>query len=288
MRLFASFVVAAGIIATPARADELRNGGKLLLTDGVTSVEGAAGGGLASWAVIGGRATDAGIGAGGTATYVHTGQFDLTSIGAKFGFFDRVELSYANQSFDTRKAGEQLGLGRGFTLEQHVFGAKVRLLGDAVYGDPWMPQVSIGVQHKRAGEGWLLRAVGAHATRGTDFYVAATKVVLQHGAVVNATARLTKANQFGLLGFGGDRNNDYSIQFEGSVGKLVTRRLVIGAEYRTRPDNLGFAEEGDAFDLFAAYAVHRNFSVTAAYVDLGSIATFDDQRGVFLSLQGAF
>jgi hypothetical protein len=28
--------------------------------------------------------------------------------------------------------------------------------------------------------------------------------------------------------------------------------------------------------------------VTAAYVDLGSIASFDDQRGLYLSLQAAF
>ncbi|MGJ3627264.1 DUF3034 family protein [Sphingomonas sp. MMS24-JH45] len=37
------------------------------------------------------------------------------------------------------------------------------------------------------------------AAQGTDIYVAATKLVLSQGLVVGATARWTRANQFGLL-----------------------------------------------------------------------------------------
>ena len=43
-----------------------------------------------------------------------------------------------------------------------------------------------------------------------------------------------------------------------------------------------------AFDGFVAYALARNLSLTAAYVDLGSIATVKGQRGAFLSLQTSF
>lgn len=276
------------VLPAAAAASDLRPGGKLFLTDGVTSVEGSSGGGLATWALIGGRATDAGIGGGVHATYVRSGRFDLESYGAKLGLFDRVELSYARQSFDTRSTGALLGLGEDFTFGQHVLGAKLRIAGDAVYGPAWMPQVAVGMQHKIADEGAILRAVGARETRGTDVYLSATKVLLDHGAVIGGSARLTRANQFGLLGFGGDREGDYSLQVEGSIAKLITRRFVVGAEYRSKPNNLGFAREEDAFDLFAAYAVHRNVNLTAAYVDLGSIATFDHQRGVYMSLQGAF
>lgn len=46
------------LIATPAAAEESRAGGELLLTGGVSSIEGAAGGGLATWAVIGGDLVD--------------------------------------------------------------------------------------------------------------------------------------------------------------------------------------------------------------------------------------
>ncbi|OYW91182.1 MAG: hypothetical protein B7Z13_13210 [Caulobacterales bacterium 32-67-6] len=40
--------------------------------------------------------------------------------------------------------------------------------------------------------------------------------------------------------------------------------------------------------MFAAYAVNKNLSITAAYADLGDIATFEDQRGLYLSIQAGF
>lgn len=281
--------LATATLALPAAAQDRRSGGKLLLTDGVSSVEGAAGGGLATWAVIAGHETEDGTGASAHATYIALPDFDLISAGAAIGLSNRVELSYAYQRFDTRAAGAALGLGHGFTFGQHVLGAKVRLIGDAVWDqDTLLPQVAAGIQYKIADKGDVLHALGATQTRNADFYVAATKVWLAQSVVLNATVRFTKANQFGLLGFGGDRDANRSAQFEGSAGRLLTHNLLIGGEYRTKPDNLGFAHEDDSYDLFAAWAVRRNLSITAAYADLGDIATVKKQRGLFLSLQGGF
>jgi hypothetical protein len=281
--------MAAGLTLSataPARADDLRGGGKLVLTDGVSSVEGSAGGGIATWAVIAGNETDAGIGATAHVSYLALPDFDLTSFGAAIGYRDRVEVSYARQNFDTRAAGAALGLGRGFTFSQDVVGVKVRVIGDAVYDqDRVLPQIAVGAQYKRANRGAVIAAIGGRQSSGVDFYASATKVILARSAVVGATVRLTKANQFGLLGFGGDKSNAYRPQFEGSAGLLLKRNLLVGAEYRTKPDNLGFAREQDAYDLFAAWALTHTFTLTAAYVDLGSIATVRKQRGAFLSLQ---
>ncbi|KQM68192.1 hypothetical protein ASE75_03965 [Sphingomonas sp. Leaf17] len=274
--------------ASPAIAGDHRAGGKLVLTDGITNVEGAAGGGIATWAMIAGNETDAGIGGSAHATLVALPDFDLKSYGAAIGLFDRVELSYAHQSFDTRRAGAALGLGRGFTFAQDILGAKLRIAGDAVWGAASLPQIAIGVQHKIADKAAVVRAVGARETRGTDFYVSATKVLLAQSLVVDATVRLTKANQLGLLGFGGDRTAGRTAQFEGSAGMLLTSRLLVGGEYRTKPNNLRFANEDDSYDLFAAWAMQRNVTLSAAYADMGDIATVPGQRGLFLSLQGAF
>ena len=123
---------------------------------------------------------------------------------------------------------------------------------------------------------------------GTDFFVSATKILLGQSLLLDGTVRATKANQFGLLGFGGDKHDSYKAEFEGSAGLLLTRKLLVGAEVRTKPDNLGFAREDAVYDGFVAYAVARNLSLTAAYVDLGSIATVKGQRGAFLSLQTSF
>ena len=99
--------------------------------------------------------------------------------------------------------------------------------------------------------------------------------------------RATKANQTGLLGFGGPTNDNYHAEFEGSAALLLTKRIAFGVEYRTKPNNLGLKED-DWKDLFAAYAINKQLSVTAAYVDLGEIATFRNQRGAYLSLQAGF
>ena len=42
------------------------------------------------------------------------------------------------------------------------------------------------------------------------------------------------------------------------------------------------------FDFFGAYAVNENLTLTAGYADLGSVALFDEQRGLYLSAQIGF
>ena len=273
----------------PAHAEELEwfEGDKLVLTNGVSTVDGTSGGGIATWSTIAGRELENGIGASGHVTIVELPDFGWQSHGASIGIKNRVELSYARQNFDTRNVGTALGLGEGFTLNQDVFAAKVRLFGDLVYGDPLVPQVSVGVEHKRNLDGPVALVVGAADDEGTDYTVSATKLFLRHSVLVNATVRYTEANQLGLLGFGSASGEGHTLQFEGSVAYQLSRRAVVGAELRTKPDNLGLGED-DWFDLFAAYAVTDNLTVTAAYVDLGSIATFDNQRGAFVSAQIAF
>ena len=277
------------LVAAPALAAEDANDGKLLLTGGVTTVEGAGGGGIATWALTTGYGTRDGFGANAHFTYVGVSDFSLETYGVAASWRDRLEVSYARQRFDTGDTGGKLGLGDGFTFDQDVFGAKLRLLGDAIYDqDRWTPQVAVGIQYKHADQGAVIHAVGGRGDSGVDYYVAATKVLLDQSLVLSTTLRATKANQLGLLGFGGDKSNSYSLQSESSAAVLLTRHLAIGAEYRTKPDNLGFAHESNWLDLFAAYALNKHLSVTAAYVDLGDIATFRHQHGAYISLQGGF
>lgn len=276
------------LVGGQAHAEELRPLGKLLLTGGVTSVEGAGGGGLSTWATITGYETPEGVGANVHGTLVDLPDYQFRAYGAAVGLFDRVELSYTRQAFDTGKTGAALGLGRGFTFHQDVVGAKVKVLGDAVLDqDTWVPQVAVGVQYKNVDKGPIVRFLGARDDDGVDVYVAATKVLLDQSLVLNGTVRATKANQTGLLGFGGPGGDEYKLAFEGSAGVLLSKRLLVGAEYRTKPDQLGLKED-DWWDVFAAYAVNKHFSVTAGYADLGEIATFKGQRGLYLSLQAGF
>ncbi len=268
-------------------AGDLFSGGKLLLTNGVTTVDGSSGGGLARWATIGGRQMKGGIGISAHGTAIELSDYGWRSYGLLLGIGDRLELSYARADFDTRDIGALLGIGQGYTFNVDTFGAKVRVAGDAVYGETWLPQIAVGIEHKRSRDGALVRALGAAEASGTDYTLSATKLFLARSLLVNGTLRYSQANELGLLGFGSAAGTGYKLQFEGSLGYQLSRRAVVGAEVRTKPDNLGLGDD-DWMDIFAAYALTRNVTLTAAYVDLGSIATIPDQRGAFLSAQVAF
>lgn len=282
--------LAAVMLLTPALAHAQSvplTGGKLLLTGGVSQVEGSAGGGLTPWAVIGGNDSEGQFGGTVFATEIGTTDYKVTSTGLLFGIDNRVEMSASRQSFDTQAVGTALGLGYGYTINQTTLGAKVRLIGDAVLdSDRWLPQISVGVQYKSNDKAGLVTALGARSGKGTDLYVSATKLLLARGLLLNATIRQTKANQYGILGFGGI-DDKYHTEFEASAAYLLSKRLAVGAEVRTKPDNLAVAREGTAYDAFVAYAICKHLSLTVAYVDLGTIVT-RRQTGLYASLQAGF
>jgi hypothetical protein len=262
--------------------------GKLLLTGGVSQVEGAAGGGLTPWALIGGYGTRDQLGASGYYTRVETDDFSLDSFGALVAINNRVEFSVSQQQFNLQDLGTALGLGSNFKIDVTTYGAKVRLFGDAILEqDSWIPQVSVGVQYKDNSEDALVKSLGASDGDGTDFYVSATKLYLGQSLLLNGTVRFTKANQFGILGHGSGGNDDYEAQFEGSAAYLLNRKLAIGVEARTKPDNLAGLKEDAAYDAFIAYAPTKNFALTLAYVDLGNIVV-GGQEGVYASVQVGF
>jgi Protein of unknown function (DUF3034) len=281
--------------------------GKILATSGVSQVEGSGGGGLTPWATITGYGTRDSVGANAHYSYLHTGDESLNSFGLAFGLFDRVELSYANQDF--RFHSGLLAMSGETSIGEDVYGIKVKLFGDIVYDqDLWYPQVAVGAMYKKnrgldipvlGVRDFSPTNLGAKHDAGTDFYVSATKLYLSESVLANLTLRATKANQFGLLGFGGDRSDNYHVEPEVSLAYLFTRKLAAGAEYRAKPHNLTADSESGAYDFFVAYFATSNVSVTAAYVDLGTIgeqiaASFGasdyrtHQRGPYISLQAGF
>lgn len=281
---------------TTSRRDFLPSGGRLLLTGGVSTIEGAGGGGLVPWALIGGYGTRDQVGVSAYATGVDTKDFTLASYGAAFNIANRVELSVARQNFNLREVGNALNLGNRYTISQTILGAKVRLFGDAILEqDSLLPQVAVGLQYKiNDDEGVVEGALGLER-EGVDIYASATKLILSKSLLLNATVRLTKANQLGILGFGGlgGQNQDYEAQFEGSVAYLLSRKFAVGGEYRTKSNRLegalggtSFREE-DAWDIFAAYTLNRNVSLTVAYARLGQIA-LRRQDGAYASIQIGF
>ena len=265
-------------------APSLAAGGKLQETAGVTQFEGSGGGGLVPWATLSGYDTRDEWSSTVFMTRLSSADFRLQAYGTSIGWHDFLEFSVAEQIFDLKGVpfGER-------ELKMQTLGAKIKLLGDFIY-TPY-PQLSLGIQHKTLKDELIASALGADdSSQGTDLYVAVGKahlgIAAGYNAFWNLTLRATKANQYGFLGFGGGENDDYELMLEGSLGVLLSRSLAMGIEYRQKPENLSGVTEDDAYDIFIAYIPNRSFNLTAAWVELGSIAGAEDQSGPYVSVSG--
>ena len=274
-----------------AQSPSLPDQGKLLATGGVSQLEGAGGGGLTPWATITGYGSEDSYGVNAHVTQVSTQDYRLRTAGVAVGIADRFEVSLASQKF----TGSLAPLDK-LALQQDIVGIKLRIAGDLVADqETWKPQIAIGAMYKRNHAIKGLEALGVTNVKqlgaiddsGVDYYLSTTKLMLDHSLLLNGNLRLTRANQMGLLGFGGDKHNRYELMPEMSIAYLINRKLVAGVEYRGKPQNLSVDNEKAYTDAFLAWFPNKQFSLTLAYAQLGDITIFNPktQRGWYLSLQ---
>lgn len=259
-------------------------GGRLPATGGVQQIEGAGGGGLTTWALIAGYGTTDEW--GGTAAYTQLALDDyaLHVAGVSVGIFDRFEFSLAEQHFDLKDVVP------GESIRQQIASVKWRIAGDALFSDSsWMPQLALAANYKRNLDFDLVPTqLGAKKSSDAELLLTASRMwfaaLAGRNLLVNAGLRYTRANQFGLLGFGGDKDSGHTWQAECSAALFVSDAWLLGAEFRQKPDLLSAVEENDAYDVFVSYVPNRRLAVTAAYVVLGDVAIKTDQAGAYLSV----
>jgi hypothetical protein len=254
-------------------------------TSALSQIEGASGGGIVPWATIGGYGSEgewAGSASGGG---VQVSDLILDTGTLLLGFDNRWELSFAQQ---TLQVNELKNGPFDAVIQQHVYGAKVRLFGHLIY-EQW-PQVSVGVQQKfNMNPNIAIDVLGADSGTGTDVYVSASKLWLhalaERNLLLNVTARYTNANQTGLLGFGNADGDDYQVVGEASAALFLNQHWAVGGEYRQQPNRLASVDESAWWDAFVAWFPNKRIAVVAAYVDLGTVALWEGQRGGYLSIQ---
>lgn len=263
-----------------------------------TELEGQAGGGLTPWAILAPNAPLVSY------TNLKTNDYQFQNIAIGGTLWKRLELSYSTQLLDAPTVGTALKLDE--RINTTVFGAKYKVV--SAVPKTIVPDVAVGLQIKNASGSILdaLKSAGAISdTFGVDFYASGTKIFPVNGTnvVFNATVRATKANQFGLLGFGGgtlNGNNGYKFEPEFTLGGFVADNVALGGEYRFRPNNISSAafgiKESGAQDLWIAYFPSPKLAITAAYVDLGQVGPSraavptigSTQDGLYLQLQANF
>lgn len=282
-------MLTTGAIMALAAANGVQaaNEGRLLSTGGVVTVEGAAGGGIVPMAVLAGLSTDPGWDWVAGATHTSVADYSLDTLGVAASFNDRFEISLAEQ-----RLGIDFDLPTGVphSIRQTIVGAKIKLGGDLIFGS--VPLISAGLQWKHLEDFALAEALGADDDSGLDAYFSVTRLVLDgplhRNWLLNGTLRATRANETGLLGFGGDRNDGYQIVGEVSTAMFFNPQWALGVEYRQKPQNLDSVRESDWHDVFVGWFPNERVNVLLAYTDLGSLAGRSGQDGLFLSVTGNF
>ena len=144
-------------------------GSRIIATGGSMSIEGSAGGGLVPWATLAGYADDQELGGAAYVTQVYLPDYSMRSYGMAASLNNRIELSVAEQQFDTRSGSNE-------PLGQTIIGAKLRLYGELMYTR--LPQLSAGVQLKQHNGNFSPSTLGATDSNGVDFFLSASKLRL--------------------------------------------------------------------------------------------------------------
>ncbi len=272
-------VLGASFAAAPAQA-------------AITNIDGQAGGGLVPWALLSSGPTVA-------ITHLGTQNLGVDSVAINTSFANRVEVSYARNLLDV--TGSALGNASNHAVVDNI-GVKVKLndMGDA------MPQFAIGAVNKRASGSLINNVIATPGsginTSATDVYGAVSKIVKIGGKTVllNGVLRASKANQLGFLGFGGGNTagakTGYTVKPELSAEMFAAENVVFGAEYRAQPINGApgntVLTQDAAYDVHIVYVANKNFTLTAAYANLGRVAPAvngtNRQNGMFVQGQVNF
>ncbi len=264
----------------PSAVSHAAEQGRILATGGLLNAEGSGGGGLLPWSTLAGLSTDPGTDWLTGASHVQLDDYALTTVAVAGSWNDRAEWSIARSRLEIDTNPGRLA------IEQTIIGGKWRLAGDLIYGKT--PQVSVGVQAKFLHDDALARALGAQRDFGLDFYLGASRLILDgpfhRNWLMAANVRASRSNELGFLGFGGDESDDYRLSGEFSTALFLNPNWAIGAEFRHKPDNLNAINESNWWDGFVAWFPNKRVNVALAYVNAGTIAGKNHQDGLYVSV----
>jgi hypothetical protein len=203
----------------------------------------------------------------------------------------RLELGYAYDRFDLGDLPQDIERATTVRLRNdnvglHNLNARLQLLKEGEFNQKWLPALTFGSHYKyndgvkRINDdlGGALRGIGIQDNDGMDFTLYASKLLtfLPRPVLLNAGGRATKGAHIGLLGF----TDDYNFVVEGSAVVFITDRLLLGAEYRQKPNAYKtipglVGREDDWWTIDAAYVVSKHCTIAAGYGHFGRVLNHD-------------
>ena len=242
--------------------------------------------------------------------FVTFGEKMLSTVAVTETFFERVEIGYAHQYLNIGTLDNDIMAATGIDiktdhLSQDIFHAKFLLLEEGALDSEWIPALAFEVDYKMNGNiddidrklGGAIRGLGLHHDDGIDYLVIASKTfkgVLPQPFLASVGLRFTQGAQTGLLGFDGA----YSTNVEANIGYFLKDWLVVGAEYRQKPDGYRrisgvggrplIGREEDWWDVYIGAVINPNLTVKAAYIDLGQVANTREDAGFAFAVKYNF
>jgi hypothetical protein len=209
------------------------------------------------------------------AWYINLGESHInwTTMSVAETFFKRLELSYGHETIAPN--GHSIGKGN--------IGAKLLLIEENSWNNPWVPAFSVGV-------------IGKHTTQvsrgidstGYDFYLVASKPITQtplpvllSGGMLSTTGRAT-----GVLGYDDQRKETLF----GNIDVLPRKDVAVGFEYKQGAHFSDF-KNADYWDAHVAWFVNKNLTLVGAYVNSGDAKSTSEVgfgQGMVFSIQYAF
>ncbi len=236
--------------------------------------------------------------------YVHmNNERSLTSLTATETLLGRLEIGYAWSHFEMGDLPDDIAAATGVSIsddavDMHVINARLMVLSEGAFDQTWMPAVTLGAHYKNNvtvsdidGElGGALTGIGIDDDEGIDFTIHVTKMITAtpRPVILTAALRATEGAHTGLLGF----TDDMKVVFEGSVAVLATSRLILGAEYRQKPNEYEpipglIAREDDWWTVEAGYIINSHMTAAVGYGHFGNILNHkaNDSFGVALKVE---
>lgn len=199
---------------------------------------------------------------------------------------------------DAIRAATEVSIGKS-AVNLHNLNARYQILQESAAGKPFRPAVTIGLHYKTNSDivsinddlHGALQANGAAHKSGVDVTLYATKLDASSGTPIlyNLGLRSTKAAHLGLLGF----TNERKTVVEGSVEAFVKPNVIVGGEYRQKPNSYtaipGLVEkEQDWFTVVAAYIINDSATVSGGYGHFGSVLNHDANASWGLAVKNEF
>jgi hypothetical protein len=178
---------------------------------------------------------------------------DWTTASIATTFFDRLELSYGN---------ETIAQSGATNIHKNNIGVKGLLVKENAGDSKWVPAVAVGAIYKDTS----YAVSGDVEDTGYDYYAVATKLVTQlpRPVLLSGGVRSTDARSTGVYGFGTKRD---LIGF-GNIDVILPGNVAVGFEYQQGAQVTGW-KNADYYDVHAAWLANKNLTLVAAYVNTG-------------------